>query len=367
MKAYIIIFLFGIIIFVLWKYSDIREVFDPIQQLSLYEMNERFHTDIVDLPKNIVVIGVEDNKIYTFNYLDIKDKDELEGMNPVAFLHYWYNNIHPFLTSSKYYFLLCFSDGYREHIPHCEELIPFIATKNQFSNKFELGDISTCSQPILHKHKYVFTYSKQTSDNTAICIPDRRYINRNGYTDNLHLIDTNQIPFGERKAECIFRGTIENGSKFNFKEYENKSELNQRKYLKKIQHKISNFDFKDDYKDIVEQIKYKYILDVDGWSNTWDATVWKLYSGSVLLKTDSIWEQWYYDKLHPWVHYVPVENDFSDLDEKIKWCILHDTECQTIVKNSREFVFKQLNWERVKKDTIGIFQKYIDECFPSNL
>jgi glycosyltransferase involved in cell wall biosynthesis len=87
----------------------------------------------------------------------------------------------------------------------------------------------------------------------------------------------------------------------------------------------------------------------------------------VLLKTDSIWEQWYYDKLHPWVHYVPVENDFSDLDEKIKWCILHDTECQTIVKNSREFVFKQLNWERVKKDTIGIFQKYIDECFPSNL
>ena len=98
MKAYIIIFLFGIIIFVLWKYSDIREVFDPIQQSSLYEMNERFHTDIVDLPKNIVVIGVEDNKIYTFNYLDIKDKDELEGMNPVAFLHYWYNNIHPFLT-----------------------------------------------------------------------------------------------------------------------------------------------------------------------------------------------------------------------------------------------------------------------------
>ena len=363
MKAYIIIFLFGILLFSLWYgHKEVFEMKESIEKISLDEMNHKFETDIIGLPKNIVAVGIDNHKIYTFNY------SEDSHTTPIKFINYWHDSIHPFMTSSKYYYLLCFWDGYRERIPYCHNLKPFTPSKNQFSNKNELSDISNCDQPILHKHKYVFTYSKQMEDNTAICIPDMYYITHNGYTDNkFKLIDTNQIPFEEKKSECIYRGNIENGSKYNFKEYENKPEINQREYLKKIQHKISNFDFKDDYKDIVEQIKYKYILDVDGWANTWDATIWKLYSGSVLLKTDSIWEQWYYDKLDPWVHYVPVENDFSDLDEKIKWCILHDTECQKIVKNSREFVFKQLNWERVKKDTIGIFQKYIDECFPSNL
>lgn len=362
MNVYIIIFLFGIIVFVLWNYYHTREGFEgetSIQQISLDEMNKMFNTDIVDVPKNIVIIGVEDNKIYTYNYVNIQNK-----VSPIQVIPYWYDNIHPFLTSSKYYFLLCFSDGYMERIPYCEKLIPFIPSKNQFSNKVELGDISNCSQPILHKHKYVFAFSKKTSDKMTICIPDRYYMNRNGYKDNLDLIDKNQIPFEEKKAECIYRGLLDNGSMYNFKEYDDKSGLNQRNYLKKIQHEISNFDFKDDYKDIAEQIKYKYILDVDGWSSTWDATIWKLYSGSVLLKTDSVWEQWYYHELQPWVHYVPVKNDFSDLNQKIKWCIEHDTECKKIIKNAHTFVLNRLNWEAVKKDTIGIFQKYIDECFP---
>ena len=94
-------------------------------------------------------------------------------------------------------------------------------------------------------------------------------------------------------------------------------------------------------------------MDIDGFSNTWDATVWKLYSGSVLLKTKSKWKQWYYDELKEWEHYVPIENDFSDLNDKIEWCIHNEEKCIKITENAHQFVFQRLNWERVKLDILS--------------
>jgi hypothetical protein len=64
----------------------------------------------------------------------------------------------------------------------------------------------------------------------------------------------------------------------------------------------------------------------------------------------SNWKKWY--DLIEWVHYVPIKNDFSDLNEKIEWCLQHEEECKEIVKNARIFVSGTLNWEQVKKDTV---------------
>jgi len=116
---------------------------------------------------------------------------------------------------------------------------------------------------------------------------------------------------------------------------------------------IQNINYKNEQTSIEDQIKYKYILDIDGFSNTWDATIWKLYSGSVLLKVNSIWEQWFYNDFIEWIHYVPVENDFSDLNKQIQWCINNDDKCKQITKNARDFVLNKLNWEYVKNETIN--------------
>ena len=62
------------------------------------------------------------------------------------------------------------------------------------------------------------------------------------------------------------------------------------------------------------------------------------YDSSVLLKVKSIWKQWYYDELKEYVHYVPVENDFSDLNERIQWCIDNNDKCEEITKNAKQFV-----------------------------
>lgn len=327
--------------------------------VSLEKFNELFNTDIVELPKNLLSIGIDNNTCYFYN------NDNIKSTGFKWFVNYWYNEIHPHVNCKKYYFIYCHHDGYRERIPYCDKLIPFIPEKKQFLNKQEIADIDKCSSPILHKNKYIFVNSKIVSDDTAICVPDIHYILNHGYEKTLlKTVDENYINFDDKKSICVYRGNINNGSVYNFKDYENKNNMNQRSYLKSIKDRINNFDYSDDFKSIEEQIKFKYILDVDGWSNTWDATVWKLYSGSVLLKTTSVWKQWYYDDLKKWVHYVPVENDFSDLNEKIEWCRNNNEKCKEIIKNSRKLVIEKLNWDKTKNDTIDIFKKYTKEYFP---
>jgi hypothetical protein len=120
-------------------------------------------------------------------------------------------------------------------------------------------------------------------------------------------------------------------------------------------------DYEDSFTSLQEQLTYKYILDIDGWSNTWDATIWKLYSGSILFKVKSTWQQWYYDELKEWEHYVPINNDFSDLNEKIEWCKLNDDKCKQIAKNAKKFVIEKLNLEYVNNKVVERTIKYFND------
>lgn len=68
--------------------------------------------------------------------------------------------------------------------------------------------------------------------------------------------------------------------------------------------------------------KYKYQIDIDGNTNSWPGLFQKLLSGSPVLKVKSRegYRQWFYDRLKPWVNFVPVASDMSDLVDKIYGC-----------------------------------------------
>ncbi|KAI8612286.1 hypothetical protein BC830DRAFT_1067809, partial [Chytriomyces sp. MP71] len=64
-------------------------------------------------------------------------------------------------------------------------------------------------------------------------------------------------------------------------------------------------------------LAFKYLLVIDG--NTWPGRLqYYLETNSVILYA-GIFIDYYMWKLEPWVHYVPVAIDFSDLDERIQW------------------------------------------------
>jgi hypothetical protein len=91
------------------------------------------------------------------------------------------------------------------------------------------------------------------------------------------------------------------------------------------------------------------MLDIDGEVNAWSGLWWKLFSNSVVFKVDSHYEQWYYNELKEWVHYIPVKGDLSDLEEKYKWALEHEEECKQININSTNFI-KEHTYDYVVKN-----------------
>ncbi|KAG2068520.1 hypothetical protein BDR04DRAFT_1208647, partial [Suillus decipiens] len=57
--------------------------------------------------------------------------------------------------------------------------------------------------------------------------------------------------------------------------------------------------------------RYKYVFDVDG--NGWSGRFKRLITSNSLVFKSSIYPEWFMDRVAPWVHYVPVQVDLSDL------------------------------------------------------
>ena len=94
-----------------------------------------------------------------------------------------------------------------------------------------------------------------------------------------------------------------------------------------------------------EMIKYKYIISIEG--NDKDSGLnWKLASNSVVIMTPPIYESWLMEgKLEPYIHYVPMKNDMSDLDDILEWCKKNDDKCKEIAQNARKFIMQFTNIE----------------------
>ena len=78
--------------------------------------------------------------------------------------------------------------------------------------------------------------------------------------------------------------------------------------------------------------RYRAHIDIDGRTNSWPGFFQKLLSGSPVLKVQSArrYRQWYYDRLRPWEHYVPVASDLTDLVDKAIWLLENDAQAQRI-------------------------------------
>lgn len=76
----------------------------------------------------------------------------------------------------------------------------------------------------------------------------------------------------------------------------------------------------------------KAVIDIDGNSNAWSGLYCSLLAGACVIKVASEhgFRQWYYDRLEPWVHYVPVRSDFSDLEEHVRLVMTDDELARTV-------------------------------------
>jgi hypothetical protein len=106
----------------------------------------------------------------------------------------------------------------------------------------------------------------------------------------------------------------------------------------------------------------KFALDIDGYTNTWSNLLVRMHYGCCVLKIGSQrgYRQWYYDRIRPFEHYVPVRSDMSDLLEKIEWVRSHDKEAQEIARNGQALA-RTLDFESGRREAVEIISANWDK------
>ena len=93
---------------------------------------------------------------------------------------------------------------------------------------------------------------------------------------------------------------------------------------------------------------YKYILNIDGHVKAFRLGN-EMRMKSVVLLVNSPYTLWFSEYMKEFIHYVPIESDLSDLEEKIKWCNDNPKKCEEIVTNALDFYETYLNQENTFK------------------
>jgi hypothetical protein len=109
--------------------------------------------------------------------------------------------------------------------------------------------------------------------------------------------------------------------------------------------------------DVGQQLSYKYLLSLEGWCPA-SGLKWMLYSDSVVFMTEPSKVSWAMeDKLVPFVHYVPLKDDFSDLAEQLKWAREHDEECRSISLAATKYMEDLVTTQEAQRNTKLILQR----------
>jgi hypothetical protein len=107
-----------------------------------------------------------------------------------------------------------------------------------------------------------------------------------------------------------------------------------------------------------EQLKYKYILDLDG-NNSPGSTISIMKSNSLMIRPEPKWHTVIFFNLKPWEHYVPLKYDGSDFEQKLDWCKSNDDECAKISKRANKHIsqFDKGSEEEIEKLIFKRLQK----------
>ncbi|XP_043966018.1 protein O-glucosyltransferase 1 isoform X1 [Gambusia affinis] len=104
---------------------------------------------------------------------------------------------------------------------------------------------------------------------------------------------------------------------------------------------------------LVDHCKYKYLFNFRGVAASFRLKHLFL-CGSLVFHVGDEWQEFFYPQLKPWVHFVPVKQDLSDVRELIQFVKENDSVAQDIASRGQEFILNHLQmgeitcyWEKL--------------------
>ncbi|OGN59705.1 MAG: hypothetical protein A3F40_04545 [Chlamydiae bacterium RIFCSPHIGHO2_12_FULL_27_8] len=303
----------------------------------------------------------------------LKDTKDFEGKKiSIEAIDQTYNLINQNLPSEKENFIrfrIVNNNLYR-YVPKGEILskreIPFEKALRTLSKIRKLPDLDIIysdqdGTPLkgINKNFYItqnkdnqapiFSRAKLKNAPYIILIPDYHSLSKDWYDDLKKFKIENKKSLWEKKKNIAFwRGALHTDERTKLcdisLDYKNHLDagLGTEHSIKKEHEKFFRGYIKRE-----DQLNYKYLPVLDGIMCTYNGYQWRLLSNSVVFKQESDEEQWFYDLLKPYTHYIPIKRDMSDLIDRIDFARENDSKCKEISENATKFIIENLTFEDV--------------------
>jgi hypothetical protein len=132
-----------------------------------------------------------------------------------------------------------------------------------------------------------------------------------------------------------------------------------------VQKKLTDDQFamylrcKKDGMSTANMMKCKYVLCIEG-EDIASGFGWVLASHCVpICPYPFCYEVWFFNGLKPWVHFVPIRADGSDLEDVYEWCSEHVEDCVKIAEAGRKHMQAMLDpviMKRVKQGVVDLWE-----------
>lgn len=195
-----------------------------------------------------------------------------------------------------------------------------------------------------------------TNRNDMILVPDPVFLGTEGYFWHKENCKAKAIEWNERESKALWRGSTTGQQTGNI------WELPRVKLVKIGRQNPDLFDvgitslaqlnledaasidqagLMANYLNSESFGKNKFLINIDGNTSAWSALMEQLNSGSLVLKIASThqYRQWYYDRLIPWVNFVPIKSDLSDLVSTVDSLRQNDSLARQIAAEGQKLAF----------------------------
>ena len=206
-----------------------------------------------------------------------------------------------------------------------------------------------------HAHRSPLAFASRSGD--VVPIPDAHFFRQRGYINFRKASERSNLAWKERSDEIIWRGAPSGTGAIQLlgDDWENPAVVHRIRLALRAKGSQIDFKFADRPSlqgrnlflhagvlgDPIPSESWagrKFAIDIDGYVSAWSNLMSRLHQGCCVIKVESQfgYYQWYYDRLKPYEHYVPVKADLSNFFDQIEWARSHQNECEEIARNGQE-------------------------------
>lgn len=126
--------------------------------------------------------------------------------------------------------------------------------------------------------------------------------------------------------------------------------------FKKIMDELNLISYQ--YVNEEDHLRYKYLASIDGNTAAWKRVPWILASNSVLIKQETDVVQWFYPAIKPYVHYIPMNDNLTDIFVQLEWMKKNDSLVRNVSLKAQKFIKNDLMPENIQAHTVITLNEY---------